>query len=480
MSAITDAGVVESKLFCSVYNFFVSDGVQDVAVYNARTGALLKLHGGDGLRLAENICGGSSQLDVDLFPLPLLEQLMSGGFLVVDKASEHAEIRAVYWRAREQTPMVLTITTTMDCNLGCYYCYESRTKEAIAFTDLSKIIDSTKKNLLDSGASSLHVDWYGGEPLLNIEMLEAASLALQKLCVELGVVYRSSVISNGTHWPEDVAGFVATHKIRQVQISFDGMEDNHNKRRRYRKGYSEATAQSSFAAAVEVVGKLVNCVRVDVRFNLDSKNAKDLLPFIRFSSGLGWYSGPVPAVFQPARISAYSEKSNFLKASQLTLEEFDSHRKQARNALNGIAKIEESEVPDGYPFPKTSVCAALAKKSQVIGADGLIYRCGLQVGEKKRAVGVVFGESSNLIQPVFKDASWWEDFDPTVQPTCSKCSFLPICGGGCPKKHLEQDVEALREQGKYWRTNLPRLIARKANIEIPNGFCFTDKDQFRS
>jgi uncharacterized protein len=70
-------------------------------------------------------------------------------------------------------------------------------------------------------------------------------------------------------------------------------------------------------------------------------------------------------------------------------------------------------------------CAALAGRSFVVGADGLSYRCGLQVGEKHRSVGQV--TASNLPFTVannFADKSWWDSFDPTVQPNCSRC-FIP-------------------------------------------------------
>src|SRR5947209_7830335 len=52
--------------------------------------------------------------------------LEQGSFLVPVEWDALAAIRARFRRAREQTPAVLTVTTTMDCNLGCYYCYEDR------------------------------------------------------------------------------------------------------------------------------------------------------------------------------------------------------------------------------------------------------------------------------------------------------------------------------------------------------------------
>ena len=145
-------------------------------------------------------------------------------------------------------------------------------------------------------------------------------------------------------------------------------------------------------------------------------------------------------------------------------------------ALEGKAVVEESEVPDGYPHPKSSVCAALAANSIVVGAEGLTYRCGLQVGERARAVGSLASAAALSQTP---DADWWADFDPTKAPTCSRCSFLPVCWGGCPKKHLERDRLALDEQGRYWRTNLPRLIAQAASLTRVSESSIPERLQFR-
>src|SRR5207302_1462590 len=107
-----------------------------------------------------------------------------------------------------------------------------------------------RSRLLTSGKKTLHVDWYGGEPLLNPEFIEAASSLLQELCRDLKVSYSASIISNGTSWPEDVGAFIDRHKIRQAQISFDGMRHNHDLRRRFR---DKSERGSSFDLAVALV-----------------------------------------------------------------------------------------------------------------------------------------------------------------------------------------------------------------------------------
>lgn len=460
-------GVVPSR-----YNFAVPFG-DAVLLFNAFSGALIALRGADGAVVASALTEGGVGLlkDVDE---ELVGEFLLKGFLAADDRSQFEEVRQRYQEARQSTPMVLTVTTTLDCNLGCYYCYQDRTSDRLEASDVSQLVADTRRKLLESERDRLHVDWYGGEPLENPEFLEAASLALQAMCREIDVKYRASIISNGTLWPPDVPGFIARHAIGHVQISFDGLKTRHDKIRRFRAtgGKRGSSAQSSFTLAADLVSQLADCVRVDARFNIDRHNADELERFVLFGKERGWFGKRFPVVIQPARVSDYSERSGFLKSRKLSLREFDKIRANLRAAAGTEISVEESEVPDGYPYPRTSVCAALVNDSSVIGADGRVYRCGLQVSEPHRAVSTFRerekpgSQSAGRTIPIAVEvqggadaqAKWWDEFDPCAQPTCSKCSFLPICMGGCPKKHLEGDRSSLDEQGAFWRQNLGRLL----------------------
>lgn len=459
----------------SRYNFSVP--LSDHALlYNSNSGAALQLSGLDAEALSQLLTSGISEWRAQDLPADLLASLCEGGFLVAAGTNEVEQIRERYQRARGWTPLVVTLTTTMDCNLGCYYCYESRSSHQLQAASIPSIQAWVEERLRRRTEKSLHVDWYGGEPTLNLDFLEAASRALQATCGQEGASYSASIISNGTTWPHDVAAFLARNRIRQVQISFDGLRDSHDKRRRYRRGRAPSAAASSFDLATALVDTLLDYVRVDVRINLDRRNQHELVEFVDFARQRGWFARKFRPSIQPARLSAFSERSDFMRDYQLSAHEFDEVRARLRTASDASIVVEESEVPDGYPYPRTSVCAALARDSFVLGADGLHYRCGLQVGETHRAVGRL---TDGADPSHFPDAQWWDNFDPTSQPNCSRCSFLPICWGGCPKKHLESDRGALDEQSLYWRRNLPRLIAERFRLTAPTDFAFSEADQFR-
>jgi uncharacterized protein len=219
--------------------------------------------------------------------------------------------------------------------------------------------------------------------------------------------------------------------------------------------------------------------------NIDRGNRNDVLPFIHFARSRHWFDRNFSAVIQPARLSSYSKRSSFMRGVELTLEEYESVRASIRVEVGSSVLVEEAESPDSFPYPKTSVCAALADDSLVVGADGKHYRCGLQVSEPQRAIGRVVNQTTaffpilNQLTTVESDEVWWNSFDPTSLTTCSRCSFLPVCWGGCPKKHLENDSHAIAEQGAYWRANLPRLVAAGVGSVSDPDFVFTEAHQFR-
>ena len=147
-----------SSYLPSRYNFAFRAECGGVALFNAFTGAVIRLDGRHADALANSLSDHRLLLSGSEFSDELRESLRRGGFLVQAHFDELQAVRERYWRARGETPVVLTITTTMDCNLGCYYCYEERSGKALKSTDISAIVDLAKDLVARSGRHSLHVD----------------------------------------------------------------------------------------------------------------------------------------------------------------------------------------------------------------------------------------------------------------------------------------------------------------------------------
>lgn len=442
-------------------------------LYNARTGASLRYPLDAPREFLDALCQYPARVAVEDVGERTRERLQRGGFLVEAGFDELVEIRCQYLHAKIEAPVIVTITTTNDCNLGCFYCFQKRDVSHLQNGRIEQIVDHIAAIFAQSHKRTLHVDWYGGEPMLNRAFLEKASLAIQDACRDMGVAYSASILTNGTLWPDDALAFVTAHHIERLQVTFDGMSRSHNKTRRHRTASEENVDQ--FDAACTLVDQLAPHISVDIRFNLSRQNADEATEFAEMGRSRGWFAPQNKALLQLAKLTPYSSEVDFLRKVEFTFAEFEEVRNRVRAQVPD-GKLDKSASLDSYPSPRESVCAAIAEDSIVIGADGNLYSCGLQVTEPHRNVGHL-GQAH--AERALKEIELWDGFDPTRAPSCSRCSFLPLCWGSCPKLHMEGDTAQLDQQSEFWRVMLPRRLAASLDLSVAPGFVLTAEDQFR-
>lgn len=115
----------------------------------------------------------------------------------------------------------LEISVTEKCNLGCPYCYVANkptwmTKEVFddAFSKLHSMIDRT-------GEKDYQISFFGGEPLLNWELIQHAvpKLKADSRCKGM------NIISNLTLLDEEKTNYLKEQRVG-ISWSFDGMSSN--------------------------------------------------------------------------------------------------------------------------------------------------------------------------------------------------------------------------------------------------------------
>ena len=132
------------------------------------------------------------------------ETLIRKRFLVPQEFRDNQftdEIRRIAGMVRpaKRNRTVFTVLTTTDCNARCYYCYEKGIRrtpmtEETALTVAEYIVRV-------SGGEGVKLRWFGGEPLYNRK-------AIDEICGVLagkGIVFESSMISNGFYLDEETA-----------------------------------------------------------------------------------------------------------------------------------------------------------------------------------------------------------------------------------------------------------------------------------
>ena len=140
------------------------------------------------------------------------------------------------------------------CNLNCEYCFASQGKyhgerAVMSFEVGKRALDW----LIETSGSrhNLEVDFFGGEPLMNFEVVKQLVAYARSIEKEKGKNFRFTLTTNGLLIDDDVIDF-ANKEMSNVVLSLDGRKEIHDK---YRVDYN---GNGSFDKIVPKFQKLVN------------------------------------------------------------------------------------------------------------------------------------------------------------------------------------------------------------------------------
>lgn len=146
----------------------------------------------------------SSTPDFTKLDADTLNEFIESGFIISDDRDELSEIKHSYWQAKfDMTTLHITIMTTLDCNFRCVYCFEKHKKISMDESTIESVKGMISQKL-KQGYSVLSVDWYGGEPLLNMNCIRLLSSYFIQLCRDNGIEYVASITTNGYNFTPDI------------------------------------------------------------------------------------------------------------------------------------------------------------------------------------------------------------------------------------------------------------------------------------
>lgn len=132
-------------------------------------------------------------------------------------------------------PLTLTLCLTQDCNLRCRYCYAGRKqKRAMSRETAERAMDIGIAEARQRG-ESVDLSFFGGEPLLEWELLQHCHAYLTERAGELVTPPRFGITTNGTLLTEEKAAWLA-EKDFLIGLSADGSPAMHDTNRRYADG----------------------------------------------------------------------------------------------------------------------------------------------------------------------------------------------------------------------------------------------------
>lgn len=349
----------------------------------------------------------------------LVENLKKGKMIVPENIDEN-EMLLVSNRISRFSDAIknYTIAPTMKCNFRCPYCYEKN----VEYKSMDRSAIEAMKNLFrkdKESAKKMFITWYGGEPLVRFDIIEELSAEVIRLFED---DYVASMVTNGYLLTPEIAKKLYDLKIGNLQITIDGPPDIHNSRRRLYNG------KDTFFVILKNIKKTTEIapnVRITIRVNTDKTNINRVDEIIHYldeyqiSDKVGFYLAPVDNI-------------NNTCNSVECFTPYEFAKEEIRFIQRNIDKYSQFV---RLPHRNTNICGAVACNSYVIDADGHIYKCWNDIGDKMSSIGTIFDSEIQWNANLTK----WLSYDIINDKECMDCKFLPVCMGGCPSFKLKNN-----------------------------------------
>ena len=227
----------------------------------------------------------ASAIEKGIFPNE--KEFIEKGYLIEPKEEEKL-FRQKYLEFidnRENDEIQLFFVPDYACNFGCSYCYQ----DEYAWPDiiLNKDVIDAFYNFIDDRFKNRrkYITLFGGEPLLPGGQRKKLISYFVQRSVEKQIDL--AVVTNGYLLAEYLPVFKDA-RIREIQVTLDGTEEVHNKRRPLRNG------SPTFRQIVNGIDiSLREGLPVNLRVVVDKQNIDNLPELARFAIDKGWTANPL-------------------------------------------------------------------------------------------------------------------------------------------------------------------------------------------
>ncbi len=354
---------------------------------------------------------------------PESEQTLSRlGFLVSDPETERLEMLDAMEAANRRTRECrITAVLNLDCNLACRYCFEGnrKGKHYMSADTAGALVEFALRNSIERGMD-LAVDFYGGEPLLSLDLIRDISRRLKRAAETKGVGYSSNLVTNGTLFTGKVAGELVELGLKSAKITLDGPRENHDAWRPFVSG------KGSFDVIMKNLKEVCGMVKILTGGNYTRENYREFPRLLDTFPAEGITPDKLASVvFVP--VSKTLEEYVLPEFSEGCVSQDEPWLTEA-----GIYLREET-LRRGFATPKVvaSACFIENKHSFVVNHEGSLYKCPAFIGRKDLEVGDLWSGVRDYRESHSLDV-WKKD-------ECLDCPYLPLCFGGCRLVRLIRD-----------------------------------------
>lgn len=317
------------------------------------------------------------------------------------------------------------ILTTTDCNARCAYCYElGMDRVKMSPETAGEVIRYIKHNC---GNKQVTLSWFGGEPLLNSDVIDDICNGLARY----GIEYSSVMTSNGYLFtPELTKKAVKLWNLKNIQITLDGTKDNYNRIKAYIH-----SSDDPYKRVINNIKLLTEKgIRVNIRLNVSLDNYRDMHKLVQELS-LYYPSKENISVYASGLFQETAKNSDPEGKKRL----YDHLRGLTKELYRlGLAKRSRRSLK-----LRTSGCMADNDSHRGISPSGMLMKCEHHIFTK------LTGNIKEKSEDVQLLDEWKEKLD--YEEICNDCVVLPVCYRlkNCPVSHIctqeekEQYIEDL-------------------------------------
>ena len=332
--------------------------------------------------------------------------------------------QAFAMKNRKQEVKALCLHVAHTCNLTCDYCFASQGKYHGERALMSFEVGKQALDFLIASSGSrrnLEVDFFGGEPLMNWDVVKRLVAYARSREPETGKNFRFTLTTNGLLLNQEVMDF-ANREMHNVVLSLDGRPEVHNRLRKTINGQgSYEIIVPKFQEFVKRRGGKNYYVRGTFTHN-NVEFTKDLFHM----ADLGFTELSMePVVCAPDEPYALTEEDLpvLFEQYELLAKEMRKREREGRPFTFYHYMIDLRNGPCIYK--RISGCGS-GTEYLAVTPWGELFPCHQFVGDPKYSLGDVWkGITHPERQEEFKQCSAY------ARPECKDCWARLYCSGGC-------------------------------------------------
>ncbi|MCP4365300.1 MAG: radical SAM protein [Planctomycetes bacterium] len=391
--------------------------------------------------------GPLSQKNLPGYAHDLASMLIEGGYLVDECLDELTVLKRRFNDTPTPRILSLTLVPSLNCNLRCTYCYQERDTRKMSERVCDEIVLEVERRLSTDGFEGLEVDWFGGEPLLALDIISTLSNRLIKLAEKHNVSYEAAMATNGTLLNDEAVRTLIQSRVTDVQITLDGPGSIHNLNRPFAGG------RPSFGAVIDGIKLASEHFQVRLRINVNRDSVSEAFELLDVLEDYGFFKPGIRVIPYIAAIAPINSICGHTSTDALPPKDFFGHVLHfQREVLRRLPECRPEEILE-YPKILNRACGAQTETSLCVHPSGRVYKCGLEVHDSTLGGDLIWNQYQ-------KHANFrcWVEYDPFARSECINCLFLPLCMGGCPKFNFDEEYTFKGEACIYWYDYLKPVL----------------------